>query len=221
MGKKIIIIGGIGTAVNIAEQIQDAVDNYNYEDEFIGFAFDDESYGKEINGFPVLSKTRDVYGKYEKYKDVVFIYQLYRPDKLKERASWIPQFKIPLERYGNFIHPTVTVCRSFKMGYGNVIQAGCVISSNTVMGNHNTFNSMCLFGHDTVMGNHNFFAAHSLIASNIEMGNYIFMGLNSSLNNKITIGSNVMIGMGSNVIRNISENKLVIGNPGKEIKSLI
>lgn len=220
MGKKIIIIGGIGTSVNIAEQIQDAVDNYNYKNEFIGFAFDDESYGKEINGFPVLSKTRKVFEKYEKYEDVVFIYQLYRPDKLKERASWIPQFKIPLERYGNFIHPTVTVCRSFKMGYGNVIQAGSVISSNTVMGNHNTFNSMCLFGHDTVMGNHNFFAAHSLIGSNIKMGNCIFVGLNSSLNNKIKIGDNIMVAMGSNVIKSVGDNQVIMGNPAKFIKNI-
>ncbi|WP_299675074.1 hypothetical protein [uncultured Tenacibaculum sp.] len=220
MGKKIIIIGGIGTAVNIAEQIQDAVDNYNYEDEFIGFAFDDESFGKEINGFPVLSKTREVYEKYEKYDDVFFIYQLYRPDKLMERASWLPQFKIPLERYGNFIHPSVTVCRSFKMGYGNVIQAGSVISSNTIMGNHNTFNSMCLFGHDTVMGNHNFFAAHSLIGSNIKMGSYIFMGLNSSLNNKIEVGDNIMVAMGSNVIKSIQDNQVVMGNPAKFAKNL-
>ncbi|MBB4120088.1 NDP-sugar pyrophosphorylase family protein [Mesonia hippocampi] len=148
------------------------------------FAFDDEDYGGEINGFPVLSKTRKVY---EKYKDVFFMYQLYRPDKLKERSLWIPEFKAPTERYYNFIHPTATICRSAKMGYGNAIQAGTVVGSNAVMGNHNTFNSMCLLGHDTHIGNNNFFAAHSLIGSNLRMGNYVFMGLNSALNNKLEI----------------------------------
>lgn len=220
MGKKVVIIGGIGTAVNIAEQIQEASDNYNFKDEFLGFAFDDESYGTEINGFPVVSKSREVFEKYKKYKDVMFLYQLYRPDKLKERSSWIPEFNIPIERYYNFVHPTATICRSAKMGFGNVIQAGTVLGSNVTMGNHNTFNSMCLFGHDTTMGDSNFFAAHSLIGSNIKMGNYVFMGLNSALNNQIIVGDNIMVGMGTNVVKSIESNTLILGNPGRVIRKL-
>ncbi len=220
MNKKVIIIGGIGTAVNIAEQMQDAIDKFGLKDEFMGFAFDDEKFGEKINGFPLLCKTREAFDIYGKYNDIYFMYQLYRPDKLKERSSWLPQFKVPTERYYNFIHPTATICRSAKMGFGNAIQAGCVVGSNTVMGNHNTFNSMCLFGHDTKMGDHNFFAAHSLIGSNTKMGNYIFMGLNSTLNNMIEVKDNVMIGMGSNVIKSLESDQLVLGNPAKFIKAL-
>lgn len=220
MGKKVIIIGGIGTAVNIAEQMQDAIDNYNFKDEFLGFAFDDESFGDSINGYPILSKSREVFDKYGKYNDVFFLYQLYRPDKLKERSCWLPEFKVPTNRYYNFIHPLATICKSTEMGFGNVIQAGCVFSSNAKLGNHNTFNSTCLFGHDTTIGNHNFFAAHTLIGSNTKLGDYVFMGLNSAVNNQIQIGDNVMIGMGSNVIKSVEPNQVVLGNPAKFIKSL-
>ena len=220
MKKKVIMIGGIGTAVNIAEQMQNAVDHFGMKDEFLGFAFDDESYGDEINGFPILSKTREAWDKYGKHTDVYFMYQLYRPDKIKERSQWIPQFKVPTERYYNFIHPTAIICRSAKMGYGNAIQAGTVLGSNVHMGNHNTFNSNVLYGHDTKMGDHNFFAGHSLIGSNIQMGSYVFLGLNAALNNQITVGDNVMIGMGSNVIKSLEPNQLVIGTPAKFIKAL-
>lgn len=217
---KVIILGGIGTAVNIAEQMQDATDKFGAKDEFLGFAFDNEDYGDEINGFPLLCKTREAFDKYKKYNDVFFMYQLYRPDKLKERSGWLPEFKIPTERYYNFIHPTATVCRSAKMGHGNAIQAGTVVGSNTVMGNHNTFNSMCLFGHDTKIGNHNFFAAHALIGSNVKMGDFVFMGLNTAVNNMIEIKDNIMIGMGSNVIKSLESDQLVLGNPAKFIKAL-
>lgn len=217
---KVIILGGIGTAVNIAEQMQDASDKFGAKDEFLGFAFDNEDFGDQINGFPLLCKTREAFDKYGKYDDVFFMYQLYRPDKLKERSGWLPEFKIPTERYYNFIHPTATVCRSTKMGYGNAIQAGTVVGSNTVMGNHNTFNSMCLFGHDTTIGNHNFFAAHALIGSNVKMGDFVFMGLNTAVNNMIEINDNIMIGMGSNVIKSLASDQLVLGNPAKFIKSI-
>lgn len=222
MSKKVIIIGGIGTAVNIAEQMQDAIDKFGLKDEFLGFAFDDERFTDTINGFPLLCKTREAYDKYEKYKDVEFIYQLYRPDRLKERSGWLPEFKVPTERYYNFVHPLATISRSVKMGRGNVIQAGCVVGSNAVMGNHNTFNSTCLFGHDTTIGDHNFFAAHSLIGSNTVLKNYIFMGLNATINNMVTIEENIMIGMGSTVVKSIEEpNQVVIGAPAKKVKDLI
>lgn len=84
--KKIVMLGGIGTAVNIAEQIQHARDNFNFKDEFLGFAFDDESFGNEINGFPILGKTRSIWDKLGAYSDIYFMYQLYRPDKIKERS---------------------------------------------------------------------------------------------------------------------------------------
>ncbi len=220
MSKKIIIIGGIGTAVNIAEQIVDAQEKYGFKDEFLGFAFDDETFGDEINGFPLLSKSREVYEKYEKYKDVYFLYQMYTFKKIKERADWLPQFKVPTERYYNFIHPSATVCRSVKMGFGNVIQAGCVFNSNVKIGNHNTFNSTILLGHDTVMQDHNFFAAHTVIGSSIKIGSFVFTGLNTTLNNMIDVGDNVMVGLGSNVIKSVEPNQLVIGSPAKFIKNL-
>lgn len=220
--KKVIIIGGIGNAVNVAEQLIDAREKYGFKDEFLGFAFDDESFGDEINGFPLLSKSREVFDKYGKYDDVYFLYQMYRPDKIKERALWLPEFKIPVERYYNFIHPSATVCKSVKMGYGNIIHAGCVVNVNVNLGNHNTINSTCLIAHDTKIGDHNFFAAHSVIGSNVKIKDYVFTGLNSTINNQIEIEENIMVGMGSIVMKSIlSPNQVVIGSPAKKLKDLM
>ncbi|WP_282070203.1 hypothetical protein [Olleya namhaensis] len=220
MSNKIIIIGGIGTAVNIAEQIQDAKEKFDFKDEFIGYAFDDESFNGEINGYPILSNSYNVYEKYKDQKDVKFIYQLYRPDKLEERTALLNTFNIPLERFYTFVHPLATVAKSAKLGFGNAIHANCVINVNSKIGNHNTLNSNCLIGHDTTIGNNNFFAAHSCVGSNIKIEDYVFVGLNAALNNFIKVESNVMIGMGSNVIKSIESNQLVLGNPAKFIRKL-
>ena len=217
---KLIIIGGIGTAVNIAEQMQDAIDKFDFKDEFLGFAFDNEYFGDEINGYPLLCKTYEAYEKYKKYSDVKFIYQLYRPDKLVERTELLKSFNIPNERFYNFIHPLATVAKSAKIGFGNAIHANCVINSNTVIGNHNTFNSGCLIGHDTLLKDNNFFAAQSCIGSNVVIDDCVFVGLNAAVNNMITLKSNIMIGMGSNVIKSLEANQLVLGNPAKFIKAI-
>ena len=66
---KVVIIGGKGSAVVIAEQLYDMqIKTGNAE--FIGFAFDDEKIGQSINGFPVLCKT---YEAYEKFKNDIHV----------------------------------------------------------------------------------------------------------------------------------------------------
>ena len=116
MKKKIVIIGGRGTGIVIADQIRDSVDRFNMKYEILGLALDDRSCGNEVSGYPILCDIKDTYEKYKNYKDVYFMYQLYRPDVLKERCDILYNLNIPLERFINFIHPLATVSNRVKMG---------------------------------------------------------------------------------------------------------
>ena len=217
MRDKVVIIGGKGTAVVIAEQIYDAHIRYNMDVEVLGFAFDDPAYVGGINGWPVLCGTREVYDKFKKDNSVKFIYSLYRSDILKERIELRDSLQIPIERYYSFIHPSVYVAKSARIGVANVILANCAINCNVVMGDFNTMNTNSLIGHDTVIGSHNFIAAHTCIGSGLKIGNGNFTGLNSSLRNLVQVGDFNLIGMASNVVKNIGNNTKVVGNPAKEL----
>lgn len=211
---KIIIIGGKGSAVVVAEQIYDSqVKTGNVE--FLGFAFDDESFGEEINGFPILSKTYDVYSKYEKFSDVKFLFQLYRPDLMRERIDLLHSYGIPKERFATFIHHSAYVARSASVGYGSILLANTVVNSNARVGDYVTIHSNTLIGHDTQIGNNNFFAAQSAIGSNSYIGDANFFGLKVSVNNYIEIGDYNFVGMASNVVRGLGDNEKVYGNPAK------
>lgn len=218
--EKIIVIGGKGGAVVVAEQIHDA-NKRGADFEFIGFAFDDESFGSEIAGFPIVSKTKTVFEKFGKYEDVKFIFQLYRPDIMAERVALLNSYGIPIERFGKFVHPSVVISESAAIGYGTAIMANCVINSNAVIGSHCTVHSNSLIGHDTIMGDYNFVAAHNVIGSNNVIGDANFFGLNSTFNNYINIGSYCFVGMASNVIKGIESNGKVYGNPAKEFSKEI
>ncbi len=217
MRDKVVIIGGKGTAVVIAEQIYDAHIRYNMDVEVLGFAFDDPAYVGGINGWPVLCGTREVYDKFKKDNSVKFIYSLYRSDILKERIELRDSLQIPIERYYSFIHPSVYVAKSARIGVANVILANCAINCNVVMGDFNTMNTNSLIGHDTVIGSNNFIAAHTCIGSGLKIGNGNFTGLNSSLRNLVQVGDFNLIGMASNVVKNIGNNTKVVGNPAKEL----
>ena len=211
---KIIIIGGKGSAIVAAEHIYDAQIKHGSQLEFLGFAFDDESFGNEIYGFPVLSKTYNVYEKYQKYPDVKFIFQMYRPDLINERIELLNSYNIPEERFFTFIHPSCMIARSAQIGIGTIIMANTVVNSNAIIGKYCTIQSTVTIGHDSKMGDYNFIATQSTIG-NLQMGNRNFVGINASTNNFISIGDNCFIGMASNVVKSLPSNTKVYGNPAK------
>ena len=210
---KIIIIGGRGTAIVIADQIYDAEKRYGTKTEVIGLALDDLSGGDNINGYPILCGIRDVFNRYGQYNDVKFIYQLYRPDVMHERTEILKSLNIPFEKFFNFIHPSVMLSKSASIGVGNVLLANVVVNCNAKIGNFNTVNSGTLLGHDISIGNNNYFAGQVCVGSGLKIGNENFIGLNTSIRNGISIGDNNIVGMSSNITKDVDDNNVLYGSP--------
>ena len=74
---KVVIIGGQGTSIVIADQMFDAQKRYNMDIEVLGLALDDTTMGDNISGYPILCGIREVYAKYGQYNDVQFVYFCY------------------------------------------------------------------------------------------------------------------------------------------------
>lgn len=212
---KVVIIGGRGTAIVIADQIYDAHIRFGLDLEVIGLALDDHTMGDSICGYPILCGIREVYDKYKDDSDVKFIYSLYRDDQIRERTKILEDLHIPSDKFFNFIHPTALVCRSVKMGYGNVILANCIINSNTIIGNFNTFNSGTLIGHDNILGNNNFFAAQVTVGSLTEIGDQNFIGLNSAIRTGVKLQGGNLVGQASNLTKTFPPDTTIFGNPAQ------
>lgn len=210
---KIIIIGGRGTSMVIADQIYDARVRYNVDIEVIGLALDDRSKGDSICGYPILCDIKDVYQKYKQFDDVKLIYALHRPDRIRERSKLLYDLHIPSDKFCNFIHPSVMLAHTAEIGYGNVILANCVVNHGAILGNFNTINSGVLIGHDSKIGNNNFFAGHVVTSSGITIGDMNFIGLNSAIHR--SMGSGNLVGQCSNAIKEIGDDLTVFGNPAK------
>lgn len=216
--EKVVIIGGKGTAVVIAEQIYDAQHRFGQNIEVLGFAFDDPAYFNGINGWPVLCGTREAFSKFKDDESVKFVYALYRSDLIKERLELRESLGIPVDRFLSFIHPSAFIAKSAVIGRANIILANVAINSNAVLGDYNTIQTNTMIGHDTVIGNSNFFAAHTCIGSNLQIGDGNFTGLNSSLRNFIKIGNYNLIGMAANVVKDVENKTVMVGNPARNLK---
>lgn len=214
---KIIIIGGKGTAVNIAEAIIDAHNNYGYKDELLGFAIDDPSLGKIINGIPVLCKISDIDSMYGKYSDVKLLFALYKPSVMESRVNLLRSLNFSDDRFTNFIHPLVYKANSAILGVGNIVLAHACINSNVLIGNFNIINQSVIIEHDTSISNSNFFAAGSIIGSHVKISNGNFFGIHSSVRESVEIANYNILGMGGVLLSNLESYKIVAGVPAKEI----
>jgi acetyltransferase EpsM len=214
---RVIVIGGKGTAVVVAEQIEDARTRYAVPLELLGFAFDDPAYSPEINGFPVLCGTREVKERFMGDPDVRVVFQLYRSDKVAERARLRDSYEIPPERFYTFVHPSAFVARSARLGHGCVVCANSVVHSNTRLGGFNTVLSNVLISHDTHTGESCFFAGQACVGSNVTLGASVFIGLNASVKTGVRIGEEAVIGMASNVLSDVAARTIVAGNPARRL----
>lgn len=211
--EKIVIIGGRGTAIVIADQIYDAHQRFNASIEVLGLALDDLSGGNTISDYPILCGIKELYDKYGKYNDVKFIYSLYRPDCMDERTNILYSLNIPVEKFTNFVHPTVMLAKSAQLGIGNVLLANVVVNCNAIIGNFNTVNSGTLLGHDIKIGDNNYFAGQVCVGSGLQIGNRNFFGLNTSIRNGINIGNSNIVGMASNITKDVTNHNVLYGNP--------
>ena len=97
-----------------------------------------------------------------------------------------------------------------KIGPGLQIYHGqaIVVNKDVQMGTN------CVLRQSTTIGN-------SRLGENSPViGNYVDIGSNVCIIGDIQIGDNVVIGAGSVIVKNIPSNSVVVGNPGRVIRSL-
>ncbi len=214
--KKIVVIGAVGTALNILYQLREAIEKFSYPVELAGIVIDDKAPGTNVGDFKVIGCAKDI-PRLLLDRNLVFIFSLYRMDRMKERYDLLRSYNIPDERLTNFIHPLAYVSPDIQFGYGNVILSNTTIQSGVKIGNSNIINSNITIEHDTVIGDGNFISANACVGANVNIGSHCFIGLNSSVREGVRLDDNVFVGMHSLVLSDFG-NVSVAGVPAKIIK---
>jgi sugar O-acyltransferase (sialic acid O-acetyltransferase NeuD family) len=119
-------------------------------------------------------------------------------------------------KFINVISPIANISTTTKIiGTGNYIGHHVNLISDSIIGNHNFMNDGSMIGHDVTISDFNHFCPMAVAGGNVKIGNGNLIGTNSTINPKIIIGNNNTIGSGTVVIRNIDDNNVIVGNPGK------
>lgn len=212
---RVLIIGSKGTAINIAEQILQAKEQFNYPMLIEGFCIDEPAIGEKIAGFPVVCGVRQAWEMYKK-TDFKFLFALYKPDAMEQRTKLLEELKVPEERFATFIHPTAYVSRTSTIGAGTVVLNNATVQHHVKIGCHNIINSQVVIEHEAEIENNSFLAAGVYVGARARIRSGAFLGLNSIIREDIEIGNYSFVGMGSAVVQNVAPRTLVYGCPAKQ-----
>ncbi|ARU56013.1 sugar O-acyltransferase, sialic acid O-acetyltransferase NeuD family [Oleiphilus messinensis] len=121
-------------------------------------------------------------------------------------------------KFTNFVHPNVNLTMT-DIGVGNYIQESVIVQAGVSIGDNASIHMGSLIGHESSIGNSVFLAHAVSVSGCCEIGDGCFIGTNATILPRITIGKWSTIGAGAVVTKSIPDYSVVVGNPGKIIKT--
>ncbi|EKN62791.1 hypothetical protein P9E76_11945 [Schinkia azotoformans] len=216
------VIFGVGGQ---AKEIKVLIDDINQSNktpvyEIIGFVSNSQDdVGLEIEGIKVVS-TNDNFPEFsKKYKLLGATIALANP-KWKEQIVNSVFSKTDNIVFPNLIHPYAHVSTNAnnELGIGNIICAGVTITTNIKLGKFIILNYNSTVGHDVVIEDYCTINPLSAISGNIKLSKGSLVGAGSSIREKLTVGEYSTVGLGSTVVKNVDDNKIVIGKAAENLE---
>ena len=126
------------------------------------------------------------------------------------------------DKVSNFRYPQVGMViieDNVEIGCGSTIDRGSL--SNTIIGKNTYLDNQIHIAHNVKIGENTIIAGQVGIAGSSIIGNNVKIGGQAGISGHLRIGNNVEIAGGSGVIRDISDDKKVMGYPAKNIKEFL
>lgn len=112
----------------------------------------------------------------------------------------------------------VEIKNNVEIGALTTISQGTI--DNTIINSYTKIDDHVHIGHNCIIGKNNSFCAGSIIGGSTFIGENNFFGLNCTIKNSLNIENNNFIAQFTSVTKNITSNKLVYGNPEKQVRNI-
>lgn len=121
--------------------------------------------------------------------------------------------------YGKAVDINSIVSTKATVDYGTVIMPGAVVNAGARVGKHVIINTNASVDHDCVLQDFVHVAPGSSVSGNVTIGEGTLIGIGSSIIQNVRIGEWSIVGAGSVIIRDVPAYSVIVGNPGRIIKT--
>lgn len=115
------------------------------------------------------------------------------------------------------IHPEAKVASASQIGEGVFIARNASVNPLGKIGKYSIINTGAIVEHECIIEDGAHIAPGAVLAGNVKIGRMTFIGANAVVKQGVEIGENAIIGAGSVVLEDVLANKVVVGNPAREI----
>lgn len=210
--KKVVVIGAGGFGREVIEIFKDQ-NKIDKQWEILGFVDDNqETWGKIVNGYPVLGNLGWLVANRESVGCVCAIGE---PPVKKKVVDYLESTKV---WFHNAIHPSVIMSEYVDLGQDVIICAGSILTVNINIGNHVMININSTVGHDAIIEDYCSLMPTAIINGNNHLHKGVYVGTGATFIHQVSVGEWTTIGAGAVVVRDIESYVVAMGSPARVTK---
>jgi len=122
--------------------------------------------------------------------------------------------------FGKAVHSSAIISSYSLVAEGTVVMQGAIINAGTTIGKHVIVNTSAVIEHDCILEDFVHLSPNATLCGNVQVGEGTHIGAGAIVIPNVTIGKWCVIGAGSVVREDIPDYSLVMGIPGKVVRSL-
>lgn len=113
------------------------------------------------------------------------------------------------------VHPTAVISRMATIDKGTTVLPNAVVNAKAHIGIGCIINTGAIIEHGCSIENYVNVSPNAAVAGNCKIGKKTWLGIGCSVIHDIEIGENVIVGAGAAVVKNVADNKIVVGTPAR------
>lgn len=114
------------------------------------------------------------------------------------------------------IHPSAYVSKYAKLASGTIVMPKAAVNTGASIGIACIINTSCSIDHHCKLSDGVHISPGAHLAGNVTIGECSWIGIGSCIKQGINVASNAVVGAGACVIKEVAQNKTVIGIPARE-----